>query len=110
MRTTSLSPDPLGALAEIKRVHKPWRADRHLRERAGPLDTWAWDQALRIFEKGHVRYYPSAELGRMIEQAGFEQRRLCALRNEFLSHGKLFASIQLWSARRPRSMVGGGSA
>jgi hypothetical protein len=68
--------------------------------------TWAWDKLLRLVESGHVRYYPSRELGHMIRRAGFENVELRILRNEMLKHGKLFASIQLWSAYKPQA--GGG--
>jgi hypothetical protein len=65
------------------------------------LYTRLWDLVLRALETGHVRYYTSRELGGMLEEAGLDERRLRILRNEFRSHGKLFASIQLWSARKP---------
>ena len=63
---------------------------------------WAWDRVLRIVEKGHVRYLGSAELGELLSRAGLVDCELRVLRNEFRKHGKLFASIQVWSARTPR--------
>lgn len=95
-------PDPLKSLHEMKRVLTT-RGQLAIFENAPELSlyTWAWDRLLRIIEKGHVRYYPSAELGQMINAAGFESVELRHLRNEFLKHGKLFASIQVWSAFKP---------
>jgi hypothetical protein len=63
--------------------------------------TWLWDRVLRIIEKGHVKYYPSHELGELLRRSELAQVRLCHLRNERFKHGKLFASIQLWSGRKP---------
>ncbi len=95
-------PEPLNVLKEMKRVLTPG-GQLVIFENAPELSwyTWAWDRFLRLIEKGHVRYYPSNELGMMIERAGFRQKRLCVLRNVFLKYGKLFASIQLWSAVKP---------
>ena len=95
-------PEPIEALAEMKRVLQP-HGQLVLFENAPDLSLYTrlWDLFLRVFERGHVRYYASREVGAMLERAGFEDRRLCILRNEFRSHGKLFASIQLWSARKP---------
>ena len=67
------------------------------------LYTRFWDLALRMFETCHFLCCSSKELGEILEKAGLEDRRLRALRNEFRSHGKLFASIQIWSARKPAS-------
>ncbi len=94
-------PDPMRVLAEMKRVLRSG-GQLAIFENAPDLSwyTWAWDRLLRVFEKeGHVRYYPSAELGRMIRDAGFAHVRLSLLRNELLKHGKLFASVQLWRAQ-----------
>lgn len=93
---------PQQALVEMRRVLKT-RGTLAIFENAPDLSlyTWAWDKVLRVLEKGHVRYYPSAELGGMIRTAGFENVELRVCRNEMWKHGKLFASIQVWAARAP---------
>lgn len=97
-------PDPIHALGEMGRVLQ--RGGQLVIFENAPdlsLYTWLWDRVLRMVEKGHVRYYPSDLLGEMIAGSGFEAVELRMLRNEFLKCGKLFASIQLWSARKPDS-------
>ena len=95
-------PDPIQALAEMHRLLKPG-GQVVILDNAVDLSwyTWLWDRVLRITEKGHVRYYRSWEIGEMLGEAGFENIELAHLKNEFLKHGKLFASLQVWTARRP---------
>lgn len=95
-------PDPIKALREMGRVLEPG-GQLVIFENAPDLSwyTWAWDKLLRLVEPSHIRYYPSRELGEMIARAGYERLELRLLKNEFRKHGKLFASVQIWSARTP---------
>jgi ubiquinone/menaquinone biosynthesis C-methylase UbiE len=94
--------DPLRSLAEISRVLVPG-GQLVIFENAPDLSwyTWAWDRVLRRLEKGHVRYYPSGELRRLLVGAGFATVELRHLARERFTHGKLFAAIQIWSVRTP---------
>ena len=90
-------PNPLKALRGFRRVLKPG-GQFVIFENATDLSwyTWAWDKVLRIIEPGHIRYFASQELGKMLRQAGFGQVELRYLKNEYLKHGKICASIQVW--------------
>jgi ubiquinone/menaquinone biosynthesis C-methylase UbiE len=96
-------PDPLRSLAEISRVLVAG-GQLVIFENAPDLSwyTWAWDRVLRLLEHGHVRYYPSAELRRILVQAGFATIELRHLARERFTHGKLCAAIQVWSVRTRR--------
>jgi ubiquinone/menaquinone biosynthesis C-methylase UbiE len=99
-------PAPHDVLMEMQRVLVP-NGQIVIFENATDLSLYTrlWDLGLRLFERGHVRYYTSRDLGTMLDKAGLKECQLRVLRNEFLKYGKLFASIQLWSSRkagRPR--------
>ena len=95
-------PDPQKVLKEMQRVLVAG-GQVVIFENAPDLSlyTKVWDFLLRLYEKGHVRYYRSDELGKMIRQAGYLDVQLYHLRNEFLKYGKLYASIQVWGGKKP---------
>jgi ubiquinone/menaquinone biosynthesis C-methylase UbiE len=98
-------PDPIKALKEMQRVVKPG-SEIFILENAPDLSwyTWLWDRVLRVIEPGHVRYYPSNELGHLIRRSGMDDVRLRYLGNERFKHGKLFASLQIWSGQRSKEI------
>lgn len=95
-------PDPLRALAEVRRVLAPDGRFLVL-ENAPDLSVyaWLWDRVLRLIETGHVRYYSSDELRSLLVDAGFSQVELLAVEKAAFKRGKLFACIQLWQAEQP---------
>ncbi len=98
--------NPIGALKEMQRVLNPG-GQIVILENAPDLSwhAWFWDRLLRIVEKGHVRYYPSRELGDLLSMSGLEDVHLCYLKNECLKFGKLFASLQIWEGRKSRRVM-----
>jgi len=93
-------PKPLEVLGEMKRVLKP-NGQLVIFESATDLSfyTFLWDRFLRIFEAGHVQYYTTKELHSLLEKAQLHSIECRYLKNEFLKHGKLFTSVQVWSAK-----------
>lgn len=97
-------PEPLQALGEMRRLLKPGGQVVILDNAVDlSLYTWLWDRVLRVVEKGHVRYYNSWEIGDLLRQTGFEDVELPHAKNEFMKHGKFFASLQVWRGRNPGS-------
>jgi len=94
-------PDPIKALKEMQRILKPggevliFDAARDL-----SLYVWLWDRFLRTFEKGHICYYTTRELEKLLRESGLENLKLCHARNYFLKYGKIFASMQLWYGKK----------
>ena len=100
-------PDPVQALQEMQRVLKD-NGQIVVLDNAPDLSwyTWLWDKILRVIETGHIRYYPSQELGGFFREAGLKNVKLRYLQNERFKYGKLFASLQVWSGHKPDTILG----
>jgi ubiquinone/menaquinone biosynthesis C-methylase UbiE len=99
--------NPLFVLGEMKRVLKP-NGELFILEscRKTSPAVWVWDRYLRIFEKGHVKYYTYKELISLLKKAHFEHAELIYLNSEFLRHGKIFSSTMIVKGiKKPQSSV-----
>ena len=65
------------------------------------LPVWAIDKVLRLFEKGHVRYYREVDLVRLAEEAGFRNVRTLWRERGMFVKGKLFSSVVLVEGEAP---------
>ena len=95
-------PLPLGALREFRRVLRSGGlvliADTCRDQSTG---TWIWDRMHRWFEPGHVKYYRTDELRRLLTKAGFKSLSLKDLRPTYRQTKKLVRRAALFHAVSP---------
>ena len=88
-------PDPLAVLQAWRRILRPGGRLLLLESCTSYWPIWLYDRALRLFERGHVRYYRTLDLVRLVEQAGFRQVRPLWRERGMCIRGKLFSSLVL---------------
>lgn len=95
--------EPLRALAEMTRVLSP-TGDLYLlepdRKSFGGLYV-LWDYYFRLTDPGHVRYYGTEDLLRLMREAGVVEGKELMRYERMLSKGKLLASAVVLHARQP---------
>lgn len=94
-------PDPFKALSEFKRILRQG-GELVILDSARDLSlyVWFWNLFNKIFEKGHVCYYSTSEMEGFLNSSKFSFVELRYCKNEFVKHGKLMSSIQVWFARK----------
>ncbi|MGI9318681.1 MAG: class I SAM-dependent methyltransferase [bacterium] len=93
--------NPLGALAEIRRVMKPDGAIvivDSARDVSFPI--WLQDRGRRYFERSHVKYYSVKEMRNLVEQSGLKLRSSIHTENGMFKFGKVFTGLMLLICER----------
>lgn len=91
--------DPVGALRRIRRALIPGGAFFLLERRMDrSVATQAWDIAHRRIIKDHVRFYDTAELLEMLDQAGFMQAEVVETIRKFFWKNKMSTNLSLIKA------------
>jgi ubiquinone/menaquinone biosynthesis C-methylase UbiE len=88
--------DPMQSLSEMRRVLK---SEGKLviidsaRDVFFPI--WVQDMLRRRFEKGHVRYYTTGEMAKMVRNAGLRQARELVTVKRFMMLKKVFTGLMI---------------
>jgi len=88
-------PDPVRVLRGWREVLRPGGRFLLLESCTSYPPIWVYDKALRLLEKGHVRYYRTVDLIRFAEEAGFRNVRPLWRERGMFVRGKLFSSLVL---------------
>jgi len=96
-------PDPVRVLDGWREVLRSRGRILLLESCASYPPIWLYDKVLRILEKGHVRYYRTADLIRFAKQAGFRNVRPLWRERGMFVRGKLFSSLVLIEGTAPGS-------
>jgi ubiquinone/menaquinone biosynthesis C-methylase UbiE len=93
-------PLPLLALNEFKRVLRSGGkiiiADV-CRDRS--IGIWVWDRLHRWFEKGHVKYYRTEEMLKMLNNVGFYNVKMSEINPQFSESKKIFRKVGIFQAK-----------
>jgi ubiquinone/menaquinone biosynthesis C-methylase UbiE len=103
-------PVPQQALVEFRRLLRPDGAlliSDTCRDLS--LAKWVWDRLRRWFEPGHVKYYRTVEIIRLLRNADFQDIEMTVFAPSYAESRKLFGSVAIFSAKAPHRLSGDGS-